>query len=105
MLFRSEVVREESIGHAVDAEVEVIGVGSGGDGVSAGLLFSFGIRGYGRDELAGDEREGMQFIENEIEVVTLGRFRDQRLACQTCRIEFTRQGGFSLANGNEAWQL
>jgi len=71
-----EVVGEESLGHAIDAEFEVVDVGGGSDGVGAGLLLAVGIGGDGGDELAGDEGEGFQFVENEIEVVTLGRFRD-----------------------------
>ena len=71
-----EVVGKESLGHAVDAKLEVVGVGCGGNGVGAGLLLAVGISGDGGDELAGDEGKGLEIVENEIEVVALGRFRD-----------------------------
>ena len=91
------MVREETFRHTVYTKFEAIGVGGRGDGVGPGLLLSGGIGGHCGDELAGDERKAIEIFQDEIEVVTLGRLGDACLACQTCRLQFTRQGGFSLA--------
>jgi hypothetical protein len=52
-----EIVGEEAAFDAVDAKVEAIAVGGGGDGVGPGLRLAPAIDGYGGEELAGGEVE------------------------------------------------
>jgi hypothetical protein len=51
----AQVIGEEAAFDAVDAEIEAVSVGGGGDGVGPGLRFAAGSGGYGGEELAGGE--------------------------------------------------
>ena len=68
-----EIVGEEATLDAVDAEVEAIAAGGGGDGVGPGLRFAPAIDCYGGEELAGGEVEILQLIEFKFEVIALSR--------------------------------
>ena len=97
-----EVIGEEALLDAVDAEVEAVGGGGRGDGVGAGLLLAGGVRGDGGDELTGGEGKALEAVEDELEVVALGNFGDAFFAGETGGGEFASQGGFSLCRKVEA---
>ena len=48
-----QVIGEEAILHAVDAQLKLVAAGGRGDGVGARLLLAVLVRGHRGDELAG----------------------------------------------------
>ncbi len=69
-----QMVREEALFNAVDAQFEAIAAGRRGNRVGAGLHFALGVLGHGRDKLASGEGEALKFVQNKLEVVALRRF-------------------------------
>ena len=88
-----EVVGEKAAFNPVDAQVEAISVRSRCNRIGARLLLAVLVRGHGGDELAGGEREALELVQNELEVVALRGFRDQDFLFKTCGIGFPCQGG------------
>ena len=86
-----EVIGKESAFYPVDAQVEAILACGRGDGIGAGLLLPSAVGGDGGNELPGYVRKAFQLIDDEIEVVALGDFRDAFLAIETRRIKLTFQ--------------
>ena len=86
-----EVIGKESTLNPVDAQVKPVSIGGRRDGVGARLLLAPGVNGHRGDELPGDEGETLQFVDDEVEVITLGHFRDAELAFETRRINLTFQ--------------
>ena len=93
------MVGEEAAFDAVDAEVEAILFGRGGDGVGAGLLLAVWVSGHGRDELAGRKGETLHAVEDELELVALGDLGDTHFFFKTCRIKLAGQGGSRFREG------
>src|SRR5579863_6641801 len=88
-----EVVGEESALHAIDAQVEAIAIGRRGNRISPRLLLALRIAGHRGDKLSRYERKALQFIYDEVEVVTLGDFRNTDLAFKTRQIKLAFQSG------------
>jgi hypothetical protein len=90
------VVGEEAALHPVDAQVKAVAVSRGSQRVGSGLLLAVRVLGHGGDELAGGKGKALQLVEDELEVVALGRLGNAFLPFKTCRVKLTRQGSSHL---------
>jgi len=88
----SEVVGEEAFFNAVHAKVKSISVGGGRNGVGAGLHLALSVLGNRGDELARGIGETLEFIYDELEVITLGQFRDAVFFFKSSGVGFACQG-------------
>jgi hypothetical protein len=66
-----KAIGKEAALDAVEAKVKPIGARRGGQRVGARLLVAGAVLSHGGDELAGDEGEGFEVVEDEFEVVSL----------------------------------
>ena len=84
------MIGEESLLHAVHAQLKFVAAGRRADRVGAGLLLAFGVEGHAGNELPWGERKARQLVDDEVEVVALGNFGDALFACQSCSKQFSR---------------
>ena len=92
-----QVIGKEAAFDAVDAEVEAVAAGSRGNGVGAGLLLAVAVLGHRGDELSGGEGKALKLIEDELEVIALGRIRKCSLCAQDVRYTAHGPRQFSLS--------